>query len=195
VSRHCLQATAALAGALVLGCADQQSPTPAAEAPVPSLSVDRGTANFAFGFGNDERLVIIGTTLDNWLAFCTAGDVGDFEEWQVFTVTRPDGSFKQTLKGDDLHVLVWDLPADPCADTPVYTGTARALATDSDVDLTSHGADASGHRVTGRVTDASGQVYHLMATFLLTVAPEFNSLDEFLITWHKQKIEVRPIGR
>ena len=71
----------AITGALALGCGDQQSPTPAAESPAPSLSVERVTASFAFGFGNDERLVIIGTTLENWLTFCETSQE-NFEEWE-----------------------------------------------------------------------------------------------------------------
>lgn len=184
---------AALAGTLAVGCADQQSPTAMVESSALSLSVERTTEHFAFAFGNDERVVLIGTTLENWLAFCEVGGIGDFEEWQVFTVNRPDGSFKQTLKADDLTVHVWDLPADICVEPPAYSGTARILATDSDVDLSGAGADASGHRVSGRVSDATGQLYRLKATFLLTVAPEFDSLDEFVIVWHKQKIQIKPI--
>ena len=68
-------------------------------------------------------------------------------------------------------------------------------ATDNDVDLSHHGGNASGHRVHGTVTDATGQPYRLHAVFLLTVSPKFNTLDEFVIVWHKQKITVQPIGR
>jgi hypothetical protein len=180
--------------ALTLGCNEQQMPMAPSELPNSSL-VTRTTEHFGFGFDNGQRLVIIGATLENWFNFCATGEQ-IWDAWQIFTVTRPDGSLKQTWKAANHNVLVWDLPADACVDIPDYTGTARMIATDSDVDLTGHGADASGHRVTGIVTDASGQRYHLHAVSLLTVAPEFDSVEEFFeVVFHKQKIKVTPFGQ
>jgi hypothetical protein len=180
--------------ALTLGCNEQQTPMAPTEPPTSSL-VTRTTEHFGFGFDNGQRLVIIGATLENWFNFCATGEQV-WDAWEIFTVTRPDESFKQTWKGESQNVLVWDLPADACVDSPDYTGTARMILTDSDVDLTGHGADASGHRVTGTVTDASGQRYHLHAVFLLTVAPEFDSVEEFFdLVFHKQKIDVKPFGQ
>ena len=188
--------TAVLAGALALGCGDQQAPTaPAADPPAPSLSVDRSTGPFfSLGFGNEQFSVIIGSTFENWIAFCTTGEQ-TWDEWTILTVTRPDGSQKNVFKGEDQHLLVWANPADICTESPDYTGTARMVAEDSDVDLRGHGADASGFTVTGTVTDASGQRYHFVAAFRLTVAPEFTSTDNFVIDWRAQKIQLTPIGR
>ena len=184
---------AAVAAVLTVGCVDPQPMAPT-DLPTSSL-VTRTTEHFGFGFDNGQRLVIIGVTLEDWFNFCATGEQ-IWDAWEIFTVTRPNGSFKQTLKGENQNVLVWDLPADACVDSPDYTGTARMIATDSDVDLTGHGADASGHRVTGTVTDASGQRYHLHAVSLLTVAPEFDSVEEFFeIVFHKQKIKVTPFGQ
>ncbi|HEX6105511.1 MAG TPA: hypothetical protein VFZ26_08010 [Gemmatimonadales bacterium] len=188
-------ASATLASALALGCAEPQSPTTsAADGPVPSMAVERFTDFFGLGFGNDDHLVILGGTLENWTTFCATGEE-NWDEWNIFRVTRPDGSFKETWKADNLNALVWDLPADPCVDSPDYVGNSRLILTDSDVDLSGHGADGSGHRVHGTVRDASGRPYRLLAVFHLTVGVEYDSLDDFVIDWHAQKIELTPIRR
>jgi hypothetical protein len=122
----------------------------------------------------------------------------DFDLMTVLFVTRPDGSQKRLIKGENLHVLVYDIPGstpfpgDICGEDPVYTGTGRAIFTDNDVDLSHPGVDASGNTVTGTVTDASGQRYHLVAAIRFTV-PE-NTLNNFVIHAHAEKIQLTPIG-
>jgi hypothetical protein len=140
--------------------------------------------------------VIVGATAENWAAFCATGQQ-TWDDWEILTVIRPDGSLKQTTKGRNLHLLVWNQPTDlpPCAESPDFTGTAHFLATDSDVFLDGRGADASGQRVLGTVTDASGQRYHFGAHFQLTVAPRYNTLDNFVIVFHSTTIKLTPIGK
>jgi hypothetical protein len=189
-----LLAAVALASAVALGCTDQQPPmAPATDLPIASsATADRSTGPFfALGFGNDQYTALIGATLENWLTFCQTGEE-NWDDWEILTVTRPDGSQKTTTKGSAQHLLVWQNPADLCADTPDYSGIVRSLATDSDVDLSGNGADASGHRVRGIVSDASGQRYRFHSVFQLTVAPPY-TLDNFVIVWHSQKITIRPI--
>jgi hypothetical protein len=162
-----------------------------------SFSVERATGPFfSIGFTNEQYSVIIGATAENWAAFYATGQQ-TWDDWEILTVTRPDGSLKQTLKGPTQHLLVWNQPTDlpPCSESPDFTGTARFLGTDSDVFLDGRGADASGHRVSGTVTDGSAQRYHFGANFLLTVAPQYNTLDNFGIVFHSTKIRPTPIGK
>jgi hypothetical protein len=117
----------------------------------------------------------------------------------LLTVTRPDGSQKGTLKGQNLDIVVWDIPGsapfggDICSEDPVYTGTGHLILTDSDVDLSHPGTDASGGTLTGTVTDASGQHYHLVAALRFTVKQ--NTPDNFVIDVHTSNIQLTSIGR
>jgi hypothetical protein len=179
-----------LATALALGCGDQQPSTaPAADLPAPSLGVERGTAEFGFGFSDGRRTVFVGLTIEDMINIC-AGTEHTNDQLNQLTVTRPDGSFKLLLRGEE-NVVVLEavgLPCDNLLDVPRLTGTARVVVTDSDVDLTGHGADASMLHVTGTVTDESGQLYHLVALNHQVVDPSNTSFDNF------QKIRLTPIG-
>jgi hypothetical protein len=192
--RSLLLLSAALAGPLVLGCADQQPPTAPFEPPAPSLSVERSTQYFGYGGGDDQHVVIFGATAENWAAFCATG-AQNWDAWTVLTVTRPDGSQKVGWQGTGLHVLVWNLPADICAESPDYTGTARLVLADNDLDLSGHGADGTGQTGTGTVTDANGQSYRLLWVNRSTVSVEFTSDEEpFVFDTHMFKIQLTPIG-
>lgn len=189
-----------LASVLALACGDQQSPTAPADFSSPSLraTVQRFTANFGFAFGNEEHSVLVGATAENFAAFCATG-AENWDTWDVLVITRPDGSQKNTVKGKNMHLLVWNLPGAPpffpgdiCSASPDYTGTGNIVLTDSDVDLSHPGADASGQTLTGTVTDASGQRYHLVAVVRFTVKE--NTLDNFVIDLHASKIQLTPIG-
>jgi hypothetical protein len=192
--RSLLFSTIAIAGPLVLGCADQQSPTAPVDPPTPSLSVERSIQHFAFGGGDDQHVVIFGATAENWAAFCATG-AENFDAVTVLTVTRPDGSQKVGWQGTGLHVLVWNLPADICAESPDYTGTARLVLADNDLDLSGHGANGTGQTGTGTVTDASGQRYRLLWVNRSTVSVEFTSDEEpFVFDTHMFRIQLTPIG-
>ena len=195
--RSFLLPTAALAAAVVLGCGDSPSPTaPTAKPVTPSLSVERTSPFFAFGFGNEQYTVLVASTLENWQIFCATGEENWDIVWEELIVTRPDGSEKHTLTGEDLHILVWPAGVDICAESPDFSGTGDFRATDNDFNLDGPGGEASGHRLVGTVTDEDGQLYHLTAAFLFTVPREFDSVEEpFDMIWRAQKIILRPIGR
>jgi hypothetical protein len=186
-----------LTGTLLLGCGDIPSVAPV-DHTGPSFSVDRASGPFfSLGFANEQYSVIVGATAENWAAFCATGEQ-TWDDWNILTVTRPDGSQMVTTRGGpNQHLLVWysPTPIPPCAGPPDFTGTAHFLSHDSDVDLSSHGADASGQTVEGIVTDGSGQRYHFGANILLTVAPQYNTLDNFVIVFHSNKISLTPIGK
>jgi hypothetical protein len=189
-----------LASALALACGEQSSPTAPAELSRPSFraATERITVPLGFQFGNDQRTVAVGGTVEQWAAVCTTGEPQDFDPWTLHFVTRPDGSQKTTFKGQNLHILIWDIPGftpfpgDICGEDPVYTGIGHIITTDSDVDLSHVGTDASGFTLIGTVTDASGQRYHLVAAIRFTVKED--TLDNFVIDVHASKIQLTPIG-
>jgi hypothetical protein len=190
-----------LASALALTSCDQQSPTAPADFSRPSFgaTTERFTAPTAAVTGNEQGTIGLGGTAEQWAALCAGEEPEeDFDLMTVLIITRPDGSQKVRLKGQNLHILIWDIPGsipfpgDFCGEDPVYTGTGRIIVTDSDVDLTHPGVDASGSTITGTVTDVAGQLYHLVAPFRFTVAE--NTPDNFVISAHASKIQLTPIG-
>ncbi|MBA3555459.1 MAG: hypothetical protein H0W29_11945 [Gemmatimonadales bacterium] len=78
---------------------------------------------------------------------------------------------------------------------PTYTGTARVVLNDSDVDLSGHGADAAMLHVVGTVTGQNGELYHLVLVNQSVVAPEFTSTDDFTFRHTVFKIKLTPVGR
>jgi hypothetical protein len=199
VSRHSLPTMAALAGALTLGCADQQhSPMSPATDP-PAFSVERSTVDFAFAVDDGIHILFIGLTVEDLVSiFCTGTPI-EVDQLNQLLVTRPDGSTKLQLKGD-ANVVVVDLTAfdqsfcqDPSA-VPTHTGIARVVANDSDADLSGPGADAAQLHVVGTVTDQSGQRYHLVTVNQSVVAPEFTSPDDFEFRHTNIKIKLTPFG-
>jgi hypothetical protein len=192
--------------AFVLGCGEQPSPTSLAdELPVPSLSVERGTAPVSsigfFGFHDLPFRLFIGVTVENLLDGVCTGTPFDTARVNQLVVTRPDGSMKQQLKGRVNVVVVKGVSGlqsfceDPSA-ASIYTGTARLLLNDSDVDLSGRGADAVQIHVVGTVSSENGRRYHLVGFNQGVVAPEFTSTDNFFSFRHDvAKIKLTPLGR
>ena len=194
-----LQSTFALASALVLGCDDQSSPTATADTPSPSLgaTVTRDPEPFGFGFGNEQWSVYIGVTVEDLTSiYCTGSDF-DVDVVNGFHVFRPDGSRKDQLKGD-VNVVVVRAPAlfesfcdDPLP--PTFTGTARLSLNDNDFFVTGNRANASMLHLTGRVTDESGQLYHLTVAGQQVLAPGHPAPDVVIqhLDFH---LHLAPIG-
>jgi hypothetical protein len=195
-----LIAAATLAGALALGCGDPQSPTAPANTISPSFraATERFPAQTSFITGTDQGTIGVGLTADQWAAQCATGESQEANEWTLLFVTRPDGSQKITFTGQNLDIVIWDVPGstpfpgDICGEDPVYTGTGHITVTDSDGDLSHPGADASGSMLVGTVTDASGQRFRLVSPIRFTVKE--NTLDNFVIDVHVAKIQLIPIG-
>ena len=74
-----------------------------------------------------------------------------------------------------------------CPTSPVQP---RLVSTHS---VRGHGADATGFRLIGTVTDKDGQRYHLVVDFLGTVAPG-SMLEEFIVENRATKIQLTKIG-
>jgi hypothetical protein len=193
--RFFLLSATALTGALALACDEQTSPTAPVDPRAPSFSVERTIEHFGFGFGDEHYLVILGATAENWAAFCATG-AQNWDAWPVLTVTRPDGSQKVGWHARGLHALVWNQPADACAESPDYTGTASNTNHDNDLDLSAHGTNATGIITRGTVSDASGQDYHLISVFNGTISRIYTSADEpFVLDQHVQFVRLTPTGR
>jgi hypothetical protein len=193
--------TAALAGAFVLGCADQPSPTAIADPPTPSFraTVIRGTEPFGFAFDDGRQILFIGLSVEDLTSiFCTGTDF-DVDEISGFHLLRPDGSLKEHFKGDETVVVVDGAAFDqsfcqePSA-VPTFTGTARVVLNDNDFFVTGNRANASMLHVTGTVTDESGQLYHLVASSQQVLAPGHPAPD--VVVQHSGiKIRLTPIGQ
>jgi hypothetical protein len=186
-----------LAGALALGCADSQSPTSFAAAPTDlALSVERGTAPFGFAFADERYVLFIGLTVEDVTkAICTGGSF-DVDEVQALTVTRPSDESVKALQRGTLNVVAIELAGPQFCDDPLgvgFAGTARVLYTDSDVFVSGNQADASQIQVTGTVTDASGQRYHLTAINVRVIAPGSTAENPVDLNTRTQ-IRLTPIG-
>jgi hypothetical protein len=193
--RFLLLSATAFTGALALGCGEQSSPTAPLDPLAPSFSAERTIEHFGFGFGDEHTLVILGATAENWAAFCATG-AENWDAWTVLTVTRGGGSQKVGWQARGLHALVWNLPADACAESPDFTGTASFTNHDNDLDLSAHGANATGFIARGTVGDASGQDYHLISVFNGTISRIYTSVDEpFVLDQHVQFVRLTPTGR
>jgi hypothetical protein len=82
---------------------------------------------------------------------------------------RPDGSLHVLDRAKDEPLLVWDAPADFCADEPFAIGTGQFTGRDTDVFFSGNRANSAGFRVHGTVTAVSdGQRYHLTNTLHVT---------------------------
>lgn len=191
--RFSLLSATALTGVLALGCGEQTSPTAPVGLLAPSLSVERTTDHFGFAFGDEHYLVILGATAENWAAFCATG-AENWDEWTILTVTRPDGSQKLGEQTRDLHALIWNQPADPCAVSPDYTGTASYTNHDNDLDLSAQGANGTGMITRGMVSDASGQDYHLLSVFNGTISRIYTSADNYVLDQHVEFVRLTPVG-
>ena len=190
---------------LALGCGEQPGPTgPAAELPAPSLSIERSTAPVSsggfFGFHDLPFRIWIGVTVENLVEGICTGAAFDTVRVHQLLVTRPDGSSKQQLKGDVPVVVATGVAGlqsfcdDPSA-ASTYTGTARFVLNDNDVDLSAHGANAFQIHVVGTVSDDTGRRYHLVAFEQTVISAEFTSTDSYRLRHVLSKIKLTPIGR
>jgi hypothetical protein len=199
---------AALTGALVLGCVDQQLPTaPLGGAPpspaAPAFArgdlgaggggIGRGGAlGFGIWFSDPERglTTVIGIPASGIsdLRFC--GGTEEPEFWPALFVGRPDGGLKLLLKNREASVAVWRLVSEDLCGVlattePYAVGTARVRLTDneaSDFPIAPGGNSASLH-AQGTVTVlATGEELHYQAvthTVLPRGATSFDDLRLF----------------
>ena len=90
-----------------------------------------------------------------------------------------------------------DILADICTEEflalPHLEGTGRFINTDTDVELTGHGADASCFNISGTVADESGNRFHVTVVLRGLVALG-SDLPDFDFIVHQFKFQLKPIG-
>jgi hypothetical protein len=196
---------ATLAGLVVLGCTERQSPA-VPDDPAPSLRVERGTEEFGFPLGDERYTLIVGHTLDDMVAICD-GREPSFQSWDVLRVLRPKGrddfeeSIKDLTRGKDMAITVFEFsPFEfgnecPLLEAPTFEGTGRAFFNDNDLVLTHRGANSFNLRVNGKVVGEDGQPYHVKAFIHQVLAP--GSTFENFVYLHEPEIDITltPIGR
>jgi hypothetical protein len=173
---------AALAAGLMLGCTDQHAPLVPDNSPVPSFRTERGTAEFGIPLGDERYTLIVGHTFEDMVAICE-GRIPNFQSWDVLTAIRPEGregfeeSFKQRSTIDNVVLTVFEFSpfvfGEECdlLGAPLYEGIGQAFINDNDVAFTHRGANSFVMRVSGTVTDASGQEYRLVAHYHHVAGP------------------------
>jgi hypothetical protein len=189
---------AALASTLVLACGEPTSPPLAAEAGPPSLAsatVRRFTTTFVqFVTDLSSGLTAVAGISADQLALACAGQPFTFDEVSVVEVTRPDGSRKVTVRGNDLTVLVYPgAVSNPCEFAgvpPLATGTAKVIQTDNDVDASHNRTNSFGLSLVGRAAAAGGGThYRVRARFRTTIS------KEGLLVVRTFDFSARPVGR
>jgi len=211
--RWIMVSTAALAGALAPGCAEQPTPSGPTEASRPSFRTEQnpegpGALVIRFEFGATLTLsdpesgltALIGWTLPELQQFCAGG--GFPNRLTEFDVIRPHSTEELT----DLHIrahgtrvplLVWETTIpfiDPLAELcgtllplPHLTGKGNITQTDNDVFATGSRGNAGGFRIQGQVTSELGERFKFLGKFHGVINKTHNkccTLD----------LQLRPIG-
>jgi hypothetical protein len=168
---------AALAGALVLGCADQQSPTD--DSPAPSLRAERVDIVNAFQMGGDpSNPLALGVALD---ADVTAEDIcaGNFTPDQnqgfgqgIFT---PSGGVHIHTSGRDVNLVLYQFgggpvsgPCDLVGSPILGTGTGKFTYS---LQVSGPGAVTSHVTVQGTIDLVSGGQARVLGTARVTILP------------------------
>jgi hypothetical protein len=165
-----------LAGVLVLSCGER--PTPAEPGP-PSFRTSNNPdgpgaivtrSDELVGFANCDAeadiCYLMGSSLEYLIRQCEEGLPPEDPATRLIVV-RPDGSVHLLFRAKDAHLLVWDAPADFCADQPFAIGTGQLIVVENS------GVNRFGFRLHGTVSAlADGQRYHLFNMLHLIVPPD-----------------------
>jgi hypothetical protein len=211
--RALLLPTAALAGALALGCADQPTPSEPAELSQPSFRTEqnpegpgalvlRGQQGAFLTFSDPDPglTAIIGWTFAELEQFCATGEFPFRLEELI--VLRPHGTEelpdqKDLLHGARLPLLVWEATIpfiDPIAELcgellplPHLTGTGNITVTDNDRFTTGNRGNAGHQTIHGQVTSETGERFNFSSQFhaVLTKSGKFDLTFD---------LQLKPIG-
>jgi hypothetical protein len=184
--------------AVVLACGEPTGPTPSTEAGSPSLaaaSVRRFTDQFfdAITDPSTGLTALLGISRDQ-LARACAGEPFTLDDVTIVEVTRPDGSVKVTVHGNDLTVLVFaGIVEDVCelaGEAPLATGRAKVTQTDNDFFVSRNRTNSFGLSLIGRATAAEGGTHYLVrGRFRATISRQLELVIRTL------NFSVRPVGR
>jgi hypothetical protein len=199
-----LTAGLALTFALVLGaCEDADIAAPTSTPEVANLErtppsatgiVSRGTWNqwWWIRHGASDATVVLG--LEDLTAACDDDRELVFDGINFHAVSSPTGALRVLLKST-VNVQVYPAMALNCANLttipPVATGYAKFLYNDNQYMGDGPGARTYGVTVHGRVHDAEGQLYHLLARAQLFLPPWGDEHTPFEI--RMLKIDMKPI--
>jgi hypothetical protein len=195
---------AALTGALLLGCADQQSPTAplSGSSPLPAGpafargdlgagvgggGIGRGGAlGFGIWFSDLDRglTTLLGIPASRILDLCSG--TADPEFWPALFVGRPQDGLKVLLNNRETSVTVWQLVSDDLCGVlgttePYAVGTAHARLTDNEASdfPIAPGGNSAAIRANGTVTVlATGEELHYQAVSHLLRPPGATSPDD-----------------
>jgi hypothetical protein len=172
--------TSLLAGALVLGCNDQSTPSEPRTSPAPSFRTEQnpdGAGAFvihdeqgAFFFVDEDSglSVLIGWTFAELNLFCATGEItiGSLNE---VLVSRPDESRKDLIHTAQVPLLVWQTASgDLCGallELPHLTGTGQGSITDNDRFTSGNRTNAAHVGVHGQVTSETGELFQLLGNW------------------------------
>ena len=212
--RHSLlRSTAALAGALALGCADQFKSSEPTDASPPSFRTEQnpegpGALVIRFQFGASLTLsdpesgltALIGWTLPELQQFCAGGEFPN--RLTEFDVIRPHSTEELTdlhlrSHGTRVPLLVWEttIPfVDPVAELcgtllplPHLTGTGNVTHTDNDLFTTGTRGNAGHEVIQGQVTSETGERFKFSEKFHGVINKSHNKCCTI-------DLELKPIG-
>lgn len=184
-----------LASALVLGCSEPSAPTaPAATAePVAQRTADlvnRFSAPFFDLVVDGDLVALVGIGPTQLSAFC-AGDESVLDLVRIQEVTRPDGSFKVTVRGRP-RLAIYSISgvSDLCELTPasaLAVGRAQFSQTDNDVAVSLNRTNSFGSNLSG-VASGRGGRYKVQARFRVTIQRN----GEFRV--RNERVRIKPLG-
>jgi hypothetical protein len=169
---------AALAGALVLGCADQQSPTD--DSPAPSLRAERVEVVNAFQMGGDpSNPLALQVAFDADVTaedICAGNFTGDQNQGFGHAIFTPSGGLLQHTSGRDVDLVLYQFGGGPVTDgcqlvgAPVLgTGTGKFTFP---FEVTPGGAVVAHVTVQGIVDLVSGGQARVLGTARVTILPD-----------------------
>jgi hypothetical protein len=179
-----------LGGALVLGCADQQSPT---ASPAPSFRAEHVTLGTAIFFGGDPTNPLVVTA--GYEAGITPADVcagnGGIPQGVGKGVLTPPGGFHGHTFGRDVNLVVFAFGGGPVTDACqligaplVATGTGKFTF---NVEDSGPGATVLHATVQGVVDLASGGQARVFGTARVTILPDGTLLFD------EERVRLTPI--
>jgi hypothetical protein len=158
--RSLLLSTAALAGALGLGCDDRPGINDPSTGAAPSFGAEitRTEQPFIFDQANGEILALFGVSFEELPAFCAGADPQELADAMIVShPTRDGGTVEHVLiKGTELSATVWVADLGPGGDfcdlqgvQPLAVGTVHVTLNDNDGQFfeTGSGANAFSIRV------------------------------------------------
>ena len=209
--RSLLFTTTALASVLVLGCADQPTPSEPSDSSRPSFRTEQnpeGPGAFvvilpeAFGgvsnAPNDSPVTVtFGATFAEVLTFCKTGELPPLNLRRLL-LFRPDGSIMTTIGGVQLPLLVWQIgvPApeeggicnEAFLQSPHLEGTGHFIQHDNDLTTTGNRANAAGFQINGQVSSKAGERFLFSGEFHVVILRS-SEIQSFTFDF-----ELKPIG-